>query len=263
MCYKHTFYGIDSHRCVQMTPTLKCNQRCLFCWRSFEHEVMEEEEISPLEIVDSIPKLQKKALSGYKVSQYVTRERFEEALAPTMAAISLSGEPTLYSKLPELIDLLNNRGYTTFLVSNGTMPDVLSRCHPFQTYISLDAPDIDTYSKVCRPYGDPEDFWDRISKSLNLLSERRSAIRITIVNGINDHSPEKYAEMIKRSGTNFVEVKGYMYLGYSRKRLERYHMPEHEHVKEFADKIAEYSGYEFMNDSPLSRVVCLERNNEI
>ena len=41
MCYKHQFYGIDSHRCVQLTPTLKCNQRCLFCWRSFEHEAIE------------------------------------------------------------------------------------------------------------------------------------------------------------------------------------------------------------------------------
>ena len=43
MCYKHQFYGISSHRCVQMTPTLRCNQRCLFCWRSFEHEPQEEE----------------------------------------------------------------------------------------------------------------------------------------------------------------------------------------------------------------------------
>lgn len=263
MCYKHTFYGIDSHRCVQMTPTLKCNQRCLFCWRSFEHEVKEEEEISPEEIFENIPKLQKKALSGYKVSKYVTSDRFNEALSPTMTAISLSGEPTLYSKLPELIDLLNGGGYTTFLVSNGTMPEVLERCHPYQTYVSLDAPDIDTYTKICRPFGEPEKFWNRISKSIMLLSERRSAIRITVVNGINDHSPEKYAEMIKRSGTNFVEVKGYMYLGYSRKRLERSHMPEHDHIREFADKIAEFSGYELMGESPLSRVVCLERNNEI
>ena len=43
MCYKAQFYGIESHRCVQMTD-LRCNQQCLFCWRSFEHEVVEEEE---------------------------------------------------------------------------------------------------------------------------------------------------------------------------------------------------------------------------
>jgi tRNA wybutosine-synthesizing protein 1 len=65
MCYKHQFYGIDSHRCVQMTPTLRCNQRCLFCWRSFEHEVKEEEECSPETILAGIHKFQKKALAGF------------------------------------------------------------------------------------------------------------------------------------------------------------------------------------------------------
>src|SRR6056297_1220847 len=33
-CYKQSFYGIQSHRCLQMTPTLnQCTQSCLFCWR--------------------------------------------------------------------------------------------------------------------------------------------------------------------------------------------------------------------------------------
>ena len=33
-CYKQTFYGINSHRCLQMTPTVThCTQMCLFCWR--------------------------------------------------------------------------------------------------------------------------------------------------------------------------------------------------------------------------------------
>ncbi|MGB2581833.1 MAG: hypothetical protein WBD03_05115, partial [Thermoplasmata archaeon] len=33
-CYKEEFYGISSHRCLQMTPAVNiCNFRCLFCWR--------------------------------------------------------------------------------------------------------------------------------------------------------------------------------------------------------------------------------------
>ena len=32
-CYKYIFYGIESHRCIQMTPVVKCNERCVFCWR--------------------------------------------------------------------------------------------------------------------------------------------------------------------------------------------------------------------------------------
>jgi len=257
MCYKAQFYGIESHRCVQMTPTLRCNQQCLFCWRSFEHEVVEEEECPPAEIIGNLRRLQKRALSGYKVSPYVTPERFAEALRPTMVAISLSGEPTCYSHLPELIDGLNAEGYTTFLVSNGTRPDVLARCRPYQVYVSLDAPDRETYLRLCRPR---EDYWDLVQESLAGLAGRRSAIRTTVVRGYNDFAPERYAAIYQDSGARFVEVKGYMYLGYSRNRLQRDQMPEHRDVRAFAAKIADHCDYFIKDESPVSRVVCLERN---
>ena len=256
MCYKHQFYGIESHRCVQMTPTLRCNQRCLFCWRSFEHEYPGERDLSPEEILSRIRQLQKKALSGYKVSPYVTPERFAEALDPRHVAISLSGEPTLYPYLPALIDLFSSEGFSTFLVSNGTRPDVIASCRPFQTYISLTAPDQETYRKVSRPM---EDTWEAIQESLSLLGSRRSAIRVTLVKGYNDHDPGAYARMIQESGATFVEVKGYMFLGYSRKRLERGNMPSFTHVKEFAEKIAAACEYRVRDENPASRVVCLEK----
>jgi len=257
MCYKHQFYGIDSHRCVQMTPTLRCNQRCRFCWRSFEHEMAAEEEMDPRAMVDAIPAVQKRALSGFKVSPYVTPERFFEALNPTMVAISLAGEPTCYAPLPRFIDLLNEAGYTTFLVSNGTRPWVLERCRPFQTYVSLDAPDRETYRALCRP---KEDYWDQVQESLRLLGNRRSAVRVTVVRGENDHHPERYAAMLQESGARFVEVKGYMYLGYSRNRLQRSNMPDHEDIRRFADAIAASCDYRYMDENPLSRVVVLERS---
>jgi len=256
MCYKHQFYGIESHRCVQMTPTLRCNQRCLFCWRSFEHEFPEEAECPPEMIIQKIAPLQKKALSGYKVSPYVTAERFSEALDPKHIAISLSGEPTLYSRLPDLVKLCNDKGYTTFLVSNGTQPWVLDMCNPFQMYVSLDAPDRETYKRICRPIGD---YWENIQESLSLLGKRRSAVRITLVQGLNDFSPESYARMVQDSGASYVEVKGYMFLGYSRKRLTREHMPEHAHVRVFAEQIAEHADYHILDENQASRVVCLER----
>ncbi|MHB8164917.1 MAG: 4-demethylwyosine synthase TYW1 [Methanoregula sp.] len=258
MCYKHQFYGIDSHRCVQMTPTLRCNQRCLFCWRSYEEEMPEEEECSPETILDGLHKFQKKALAGYNsvLDNTVTSEKWQEALDPKHVAISLSGEPTLYSQLPTLIDLFNDKGYTTFLVSNGTNPDMLRRCHPYQMYVSLDAPDRETYIAVCRPQ---EDYWDRVNESLALLGTRRSAVRITLVKDLNDFAPEKYAAILQDSGASFVEVKGYMYLGYSRNRLARENMPEHERVRAFAEKIAAASDYRFKDENILSRVVCLER----
>jgi tRNA wybutosine-synthesizing protein 1 len=258
MCYKHQFYGIASHRCVQLTPTLRCNQRCLFCWRSFEHEVTAEEECPPGVILAGIQRLQKKALAGYNavLENTVTEERWNEALDPKHVAISLSGEPTLYSRLPELIDLFTARGYTTFLVSNGTNPDMLARCSPFQTYVSLDAPDDQTYRKVCRPLADS---WGQVLESLQLLGSRRSAVRITLVAGLNDFAPEKYAAILQGSGARFVEVKGYMYLGYSRNRLQRKNMPEHDAVRAFAERVAAACDYQFHDENRLSRVVCLER----
>ena len=258
MCYKHQFYGIASHRCVQMTPTLRCNQRCRFCWRSFEHEVVEEEECPPETILAGIHKLQKKALAGYNavLDNSVTKERWQEALEPKHVAISLSGEPTLYSQLPDLIDLFKWNGFTTFLVSNGTNPEMLARCHPYQMYVSLDAPDAATYHDICRPLGD---YWERIKESLALLSSRRSVVRVTLIEGLNDIAPEKYARLLQDSASTFVEVKGYMYLGYSRYRLKRENMPDHEQVRDFAEKIAAACDYRICDENRLSRVVCLER----
>ena len=258
MCYKHQFYGIASHRCVQLTPTLRCNQRCLFCWRAVEADVPEEEECSPETIFAGVQKLQKRALAGYNavLDNTVTDERWQEALTPNQVAISLSGEPTLYSQLPELIRLFNSAGYTTFMVSNGTNPAMLSRCHPYQQYVSLAAPDRETTLSLCRPF---EDYWDRIRESLALLANRRSAIRVTLVAGLNDFAPERYAALVQDSGAMFVEVKGYMYLGYSRNRLTLENMPEHARVRAFAEQIAAACDYQIRDENRLSRVVCLER----
>ncbi len=262
MCYKHQFYGIESHRCVQMTPTLRCNQQCLFCWRSFEHAYHGERDLTPDEIISRIPFLQKKALSGYKVSYRVPRERFEEAIAPNQVAISLSGEPTLYADLPRLIDLLNQSGSTTFLVSNGTMPEQLRACAPYQKYVSLVGTDRETYLKVARPQ---EDYWDQVRESLIRQGTeheqgRRTAIRITLVKGINDHDPGGFARLIQESGSTFVEVKAYMHVGYSQRRLTIGHMPLHDEIVRFVEEMLPGLDYHVLGENSSSRVVCLERN---
>lgn len=123
-------------------------------------------------------------------------------------------------------------------------------------YVSLTAPDRETYLYVAQP---DEDYWDKIMESLSLLKNRRSAIRITLVQGINDHNPDAYARMIEDSGARYVEVKGYMHVGYSQKRLTRQHMPEHERIRNFAESLCERTSYMIMDENTLSRVVCLER----
>jgi tRNA wybutosine-synthesizing protein 1 len=38
-CYKHAFYGIESHRCMEHTPSLACANKCVFCWRHHSNPV--------------------------------------------------------------------------------------------------------------------------------------------------------------------------------------------------------------------------------
>ncbi|MCG8624882.1 MAG: hypothetical protein MJE68_23145 [Proteobacteria bacterium] len=57
-CYKHTFYGIESHRCMETTPSLACANKCVFCWRSayvcWVHR-REDEVLSSLSLSLSLP----------------------------------------------------------------------------------------------------------------------------------------------------------------------------------------------------------------
>jgi len=262
-CYKHQFYGIPSEKCVQMTPTLRCNQRCIFCWRSVEHELGDKRELSPDEIISAIPKLQRKGLSGDK--PFSDEKKWKEATSyPTQFAVSLSGEPTLYSQLPELIEKLKNPDHSVFVVSNGTVPSMIKRIAPTQLYISLDATSVEEYEKVCRPLGSPDIMWANILESLSLLKDKekegiRTAVRITLVKNLNNFHPEKYASLIREAAPLYVEIKGYMYLGYSRIRLSETAIPDMEEVRSFAADVARYSDYEVMDENIPSRVVCLRR----
>lgn len=262
-CYKHQFYGIDSWRCVQMTPTLRCNQRCLFCWRSMDHEITVERELTPQEIIEAIPRVQRKGLSGDK--PWSDPDRWETATSrPNQYAISLSGEPTLYTRLPELIYLLRAAGNSVFVVSNGTMPQMIRKIRPTQLYLSLDAADLRGYTELCRPMEEPARMWENVTTSLSLLKEMewegvRTAVRTTLVQGYNDRDAAGIAGLIREAAPGYVEVKGYMYLGYSRMRLPQTAVPDMEEIRSFARAIAEHAEYQVFDENVPSRVVCLTR----
>ena len=262
-CYKHQFYGIESWRCVQMTPTLRCNQRCLFCWRSMEHEITSETELTPEQIIAAIPRMQRKGLSGDK--PWSDPDRWETATSrPNQYAISLSGEPTLYSRLPDLVDQLRTAGNSVFVVSNGTIPQMIRKIRPTQLYLSLDAADLNGYTELCRPMGNPAAMWENIQTSLSLLQNKedegvRTAIRTTLVKGYNDHNPEGTASLIKKASPRFVEIKGYMYLGYSRMRLPETAVPAMDEIRTFARAVAQHADYQILDENAPSRVVCLVR----
>ncbi len=255
-CYKHRFYGISSHRCVQMTPTLECNHQCLHCWRPIDDPVPATAPMEPEALLQGILSGQQKFLSGYGGAKTTDLERLDEARLPMHVALSLMGEPTIYPYLKELLDLIRRRGMTTFVVSNATNPDVLADLLPTQLYLSLNAPDEEMYRRVCRPAAD---LWPRILESLEIIKQHRSrsVIRLTLVRGLNMERLEDYARLIARAEPDFVEVKSYMHLGRSRDRLTREDMPQHYEIMEFARTLGEALGYELEADVPLSRVALL------
>ncbi|MFB6141160.1 MAG: 4-demethylwyosine synthase TYW1 [Halosimplex sp.] len=266
-CYKYAFYGIESHRCIQMTPVVKCNERCVFCWRDHAghaYELGDVEWDDPSAVADASLELQKKLLSGFGGNDQVPRERFEEAMEPRHVAISLDGEPSLYPYLPELIEEFRDRDITTFLVSNGTKPEVLAECDPTQLYVSVDAPDRWTFDETVKAVED--DAWERLIDTLDVLAakdETRTVLRTTLVDGNNMHHPEWYASMYQRADPDFIELKAYMHVGHSRGRLDRDAMPDHEDVRAFSEDVMEHlPEHDYINDVPVSHVTLLSKTED-
>jgi len=281
-CYKVKFYAAPwggSHRCVEMCPVgMICLNKCIYCWRpaeSYDYFYPSPEQVyDPPEIVEGILKERRRLLSGYFGHPKCTRERVEEALQPTHWAISLSGEPCLYPKLPELILYLRQLPNTRsiFVVTNGRVPEMIERMDredalPTQLYLSLTAPNEELYYKIHVPILDRDNAWKKFRRSLELLStvRTRTVIRLTLIKGINTddkHIPE-FAELIKLANPHFIEVKSYMSLGYSVYKIGKEGMLRHEEVKEWTKRLLQelnrdVERFELVDESLDSRIVLLQ-----
>ncbi len=260
-CYKETFYGIQSHRCLQMSPAVNnCTQSCLFCWRYqglSEPDIAVEDE--PELILQGAIDAQRELITGYKGDERCDPEMWAEASEPDMVAISLSGEPTIYEGLGGFIDACHRRGMTTFLVTNGTLPEALENLDPLpsQLYVTVAAPNQDVYGKLCVPL--LKDGWERLNRTLDLLPslDTRTVIRLTLVQDWNIGWERDYAKLIKRANPHFVEPKGYVFVGYSRERMHNHNMPSHDVVRQFGEHIANEIGYDVLAEQSSSRVVLL------
>jgi len=266
-CYKQKFYGIESHRCLQMAPAVSwCTHRCVFCWRNTEYtlgtELLECDE--PSEIIDEAVKKHRDLLSGFGgIPDDINMKKYRESSEPKHAAISLSGEPTVYPKLDELIGEFTRRGFTTYLVSNGTFPERLKLLDnlPTQLYLSLDAPNEEVYRKTDLPL--LADGWGRIKESLGLMPsfDTRTVVRLTLVKGWNMTSVTDYAKLISTADPDFVEVKAFMFVGGSRTRLSIDNMPSFNEVKAFSEQLARDLSYSMKDFKEDSRVFLLTRKD--
>lgn len=267
-CYKQKFYGIQSHQCIQMSPVVDhCNYNCTFCWRPMEFApggaIPENEIDDPKALVEASIKGQIRQLIGFKGDPLADKNKVQEMQSPKHVAISLSGEPTLYPHLGELISEYHAKGMTTFLVTNGSNPEQIQKLmeenhEPTQLYISLSAPDEQLYYKIDRPM--VKNSWQRLQQSISLLktAKCRTVIRLTLIREAMAE-PENYAALIKLGMPMFVEVKGYSRVGNSMSRLGQSEMPTYQEIIDFAKNLAELIVYDFKDSMEDARVALLQR----
>ena len=265
-CYKGRFYGIESHRCLQMSPAIdSCNLHCRFCWRSqgWENDAMMTEYDEPEALLDRSIEAQRRILSGFKGEASVEEDRWAESQSPRHIAISLTGEPTLYPKMNRFLELCAERNITTFLVTNGTNPDGLRalRTLPTQLYVSVTAPNPEIFRRLTLP-SDPH-AWDRLLESLAIVRDLRTrrVVRHTLVRGWNLGWADDYAQLDLVARPEFIEPKGYVYMGRSRQRLGRDHVPSHAEIAGFARALAGRTGYTVLDESEESKVFLLGTSN--
>lgn len=263
-CYKLKFYGIMSHQCMQMTTSISCANRCTFCWRGYKAPVAKEWKWNandPDMILNKSLEEHYDLLVGYKGNSKTNQQLFKQSKTVKHVALSLTGEPIIYPRMNELLKLFNERGISTFLVTNAQYPEQIRDLNPVtQLYCSIDAPNKKILKQVDLPLF--KDYWERMIQSLKYLAEKkeRTCIRLTIIKGINDVEPENYAELIKTGNPDFLEIKGYMFVGESRERLQKENMPWHEEIVEFSKELIKYlPEYEIVSEHIPSRVVLLAK----
>ena len=221
-CYKHAFYMIESHLCMEATPSLSCSNKCVFCWRHGTNPVGTtwRWSVDPPDLVfQGMKEGHYKKIKMMRGVPGVRAERFQEAMRIRHCALSLVGEPIFYPHINELLAMLHKEHISSFLVCNAQHPDQLAALGPVtQLYVSIDASNKDSLRAIDRPLH--RDFWDRFLRCMDILHAKRfthrTVFRLTLVKGFNvDEEAEGYADLVQRARPAFVEVKGVTYCGTS------------------------------------------------
>ncbi|GAH47895.1 unnamed protein product, partial [marine sediment metagenome] len=171
----------------------------------------------------------------------------------------------LYPKIGGLVEEFRNHNMTSFIVTNGTLPERLESLNslPSQLYITLPAPNETVYKKVCRPM--IKNGWSKISGTLDLVESLscRSLVRLTAVKNLNisENYIKDYIKLIEKANPNFFEIKGFTLQAKALMINERlksdktlqYYFPEYEYLKELALKFEENGNFPLIYTNKASR----------
>ncbi len=287
VCWKQKFYGIDCDRCCQFSPAVMwCENKCLHCWRPIEMNLgFKISKIDkPKDILEGIIKARKKLLIGFKGNEEISDKKFKEAIEPNFFTFSLSGEPTLYPKMPELVKEIKKRNAISYIVTNGQNPEMLKKLEkenalPTQIVISTNAPNEKLFNIWHNSIR--KDAWKRFNETLKIIGswkeKTRRVIRLTLVregdkteklqelSNMKDEHVKQYANLIRIAQPDFIHVKGFKSLGYSRKRLGYSKQPFHEEIQDFAKKLKKELkdlGYKKLGEDERSCVVLLGKSKK-
>jgi tRNA wybutosine-synthesizing protein 1 len=280
-CWKEKFYGISSSGCCQMTPSVMwCENKCLHCWRPIELNLGTDlpKIDDPIEILDKIVEERKKFLIGFQGRKNIDQKKLQEAFTPKLYTMSLSGEPTIYPRLGEMFKEIRRRNAVSFLVTNGQNPKAIEKLKdeelPTQIAVSTNAPNeklFNLWHRSCNI-----DAWKNFLETLdvikNLKGKVRRVIRLTLVKpgseesslkdltNMSEENISEYIELINRAQPDFIHVKGFKSVGYSRKRLGYDKQPWFNEIKEYSNKLLNrLVGYEFGAEDERSCVVMLTK----
>jgi len=260
-CYKHTFYGIESHRCMETTPSLACANKCVFCWRHHSNPVgtewrwkMESAEF----ILKGALENHYKMINEFKGVPGVLPEKLEEGMQAKHCALSLVGEPIMYPEINKFVRLLHSEGISSFLVTNAQFPEAIRDMEPCtQLYVSIDASTKDSLKKIDRPLF--KDFWERFLASLAELKNKgqRTVYRLTLVKGWNAEEMDNYAKLVEIGHPDLIEIKGVTFCGSSKaSTLTMQNVPWHTEVVRFVtDLVERLPGYEIASEHEHSNCI--------
>jgi tRNA wybutosine-synthesizing protein 1 len=210
-CYKYTCYGIESHRCMEATPSLGCANKCTFCWRLNSNPTIKEWNFltdEPVSLVDQLVDAHRGLVQNSRGMAGAIPNKVEEALVPRHCALSLVGEPIVYPRINEFLDRLHERKISTFLVNNGQFPEQIRDLRPItQLYLSIDAANKTDLKRLDRPVF--PDFWERFMRSIDYTREKngRTVFRMTLIEDCNMADLAGYRDLILRGMPDMIELK--------------------------------------------------------
>lgn len=265
VCYKEKFYGIKSHKCCQISLAVNfCDKDCIYCWRERKNSPFTKVD-DPASILSKASYFQNKLLDGFKGRKgKLDMKKYLESRDIDSYAISLTGENLYYPKLNSFIKLAKDAGKKVFLVVHGGFPEAMLKLEmPTQLYLSMDAPNEKMFDSIQKSMH--KNAWKRYLESLKIMCDSRektrTVIRLTLLHDLNmdDKMLSDYAKLIEIAQPHFIEVKSYMWLGNSKKKLNPRDMPYHEEIREFCQKIIKFIPYDIVDEQEISRVVLLKR----